>query len=129
MQKISFFLVAVFFSHLLHAQNIIRLDSSSITAKDLDNKIEQLMKDAAVTGIAISVFNESRSVYHKVFGYKNAETRTSLQTGTNFYGASLSKAVFSVLVMKLVEENIIRQFVCIHFINLSGLLMNHKIIQ
>ena len=107
MQKISFFLVAVFFSHLLHAQNIIRLDSSSITAKDLDNKIEQLMKDAAVTGMAISVFNEGRSVYHKVFGYKNAETRTSLQTSTNFYGASLSKAVFSVLVMKLVEENIV----------------------
>lgn len=107
MQKTSFFLAAVFFSHLLYAQTILRLDNSSITAKDLDTKIQQLMKDAAVTGMAISIFNDGKSVYHKVFGYKNGETRTSLQTGTNFYGASLSKAVFSVLVMKLVEENII----------------------
>ena len=65
------------------------------------------MKDASVTGMAISVFNNGKPVYHKVFGYKNSATKTPLQTNTNFYGASLSKVVFAVLVMKLVEEKII----------------------
>ena len=65
------------------------------------------MKEASVTGMAISLFNNNKPVYHKVFGYKNSETKVPLQTNTNFYGASLSKAVFAVLVMKLVEEKII----------------------
>ena len=65
------------------------------------------MKEASVTGIAISIFNDNKPVYHKVFGYKNSETKAPLQTNTNFYGASLSKAVFAVMVMKLVEEKII----------------------
>jgi CubicO group peptidase (beta-lactamase class C family) len=89
------------------AQTIKRLDNSHITTQQLDTKINQLVKDASVTGMAISVFNDGKSVYHKVFGYKNAETKTLLQTNTNFYGASFSQAVFAVLVMKLVEEKII----------------------
>lgn len=65
------------------------------------------MKEASVTGMAVSIFNDSKPVYHKVFGYKNSGTKAPLQTITNFYGASLSKAVFAVLVMKLVDEKII----------------------
>ena len=67
------------------------------------------MRDASVTGMAVSLFNNNKPVYHKVFGYKNSDTKAPLQTNTNFYGASLSKAVFAVLVMKLVEEKIKRQ--------------------
>ena len=99
-----FVICQVFFAF---AQTIVRLDNSRITAQQLDTKIGQLMKDASVTGMAISVFNDSKPVYHKVFGYKNSETKEPLQTNTNFYGASLSKAVFAVMVMKLVEEKII----------------------
>ena len=62
------------------------------------------MKDASVTGMAVSIFNDNKPVYNKVFGYKSTETKAPLQLNTNFYGASLSKAVFAVLVMKLVEE-------------------------
>jgi len=46
-------------------------------------------------------------VYQKTFGYKNAETKEGIKGTTNFYGASLSKAVFAVLVLKLVQEGII----------------------
>ena len=65
------------------------------------------MKKASVTGIAIGLFNNGKPVYQKCFGYKNADTKVPLQVNTNFYGASLSKAVFAALVMKLVEEKII----------------------
>lgn len=65
------------------------------------------MKDASVTGMGIAVFNDGIPVYQKVFGYKNNTTKDTLQLNTNFYGASFSKAVFAVLVLKLVEQNII----------------------
>ena len=88
-------------------QTIRRLDNSSINADQLDKKINQLIKDASVHGLAIGIFNDNKLVYKKTFGYKRFDTKVPLQTNTNIYGASLSKAVFSVLAMKLVEEKII----------------------
>src|SRR6188768_904846 len=107
MRKLIFTLSYLFFNSFVFTQTIIRLDDSRVSANELDKKIKQLMKDASVTGMAISIFNDNKPVYNKVFGYKNTETKAPLQATTNIYGASLSKAVFSVLVMKLVEEKII----------------------
>ena len=107
MRKIIFILIPVLISFVGFGQTITRLDDSQISSRQLDDKIAQLMKAASVTGMTVSLFNDGKPVYHKAFGYKNAETKAPLQTSTNFYGASLSKVVFSVLVMKLVEEKII----------------------
>lgn len=89
------------------AQSIIKLDKSQITAESLDNKIRYLMKEAYVPGLAISIFNNNKPVYKKTFGYTRLDTKEPIKTSTNFYGASLSKAVFAVLVMKLVEEGVL----------------------
>lgn len=86
------------------AQKIKRLDGSSISVTALDQKIQQLLKDGHVTGLGIAVFNNNSPVYEKTFGYKNGDTKEGIKPTTNFYGASLSKAVFAVLVMKLVED-------------------------
>ena len=94
-------------SLLTKAQKIVRLNGTTITAAALDQKIQQLMQEAKVTGLAIAVFNNHRPVYEKTFGYKNAETKENIKGTTNIYGASLSKAVFAVLVMKLVEEGVL----------------------
>ncbi|MBL7700155.1 MAG: beta-lactamase family protein [Chitinophagaceae bacterium] len=91
----------------LSAQQIRRLDNSTISAEALTNTIKRLTDTARVTGLVVAVFNNNKPVYSKAFGYSNADTKTPLETNTEFYGASLSKAVFGVLVMKLVEENII----------------------
>jgi CubicO group peptidase (beta-lactamase class C family) len=107
MRKIIFILIPVLIGFVGFGQTFNRLDGSYISSGELDDKIAQLMKAASVTGMAISLFNDGKPVYHKALGYKNAETKAPLQTTTNFYGASLSKVVFSVLVMKLVEEKII----------------------
>ena len=107
MRKIILLQLFVFICSIGFAQTIVRLDNSRITAQQLDNKINQLIREASVDGIVISLFNDNKLVYHKAFGYKNSETKTPLQTNTNIYGASLSKAVFAVLIMKLVEEKII----------------------
>ncbi len=93
--------------HNLIAQKITRLDNSQITSAQLDNKIRTLIREANVHGLAISVFNKNKPVYKKTFGHKLFEKKDSLESNTNIYGASLSKAVFAVLVLKLVEEGVI----------------------
>ena len=89
------------------AQTITRLNRSKISASALDSKIKYLIKAVNVHGLAIAIFNKNEVIYKKTFGYKNFVTKAPLQTNTNIYGASLSKAVFAVLVMKLVEEGVI----------------------
>ena len=107
MMKFILSLALGFLCYSVLAQTIVRLDNSTITSGQLDTKINQLMKVASVTGMAITIYNDNKPVYQKVFGYKNLETKAPLQGNTNVYGASLSKAVFAVLVMKLVEEQVI----------------------
>ncbi|NHF58447.1 serine hydrolase [Flavobacteriaceae bacterium TP-CH-4] len=86
---------------------IIRLDGTGISKDSLTDKIDQLVNDAEVHGVAVTIFNENMPVYQRTFGYKDYLKRLALTDSTNIYGASLSKAVFSVLVMKLVEENVL----------------------
>ncbi len=88
-------------------QNISRLDGTIITKDSLTAKIEQLVRDANVHGIAVTIFNNNEIAYQKTFGYKNYKEKLSLTDSTNIYGASFSKAVFSILVMKLIEEKVI----------------------
>ena len=93
--------------YAVFSQTIKRLDKTRISFAALDDSIQLLMKVANVQGLAISVFNNNQPIYKKAFGYKRFDTKEPLKTSTNIYGASLSKAVFAVLVMQLVEEGII----------------------
>ncbi|WP_284446399.1 serine hydrolase domain-containing protein [Flavobacterium anhuiense] len=86
---------------------IKRLDGSTISSDSLTATIENLMAKADVKGLAISVFNSKKPIYTKTFGFGNVETKKKLELQTNLYGASLSKAVFAVLVLKLVDEGVI----------------------
>ncbi|MFD3001058.1 serine hydrolase domain-containing protein [Pontibacter toksunensis] len=106
MKNLCFLLLAVL-PLTTQAQAITRLDGSKITAAALDQKIQALVNAADVHGLAITVFNNKEPVYNKTFGYKRLDTKEPIKTSTNFYGASLSKAVFAVLVMKLVEEGVL----------------------
>lgn len=90
-----------------YSQNISRLDKTTISKDSLAVKINQLMNDANVHGMAVSLFNDNQVIYQNTFGYANYENKTLLNDSTNIYGASFSKAVFAVLVMKIVEEKII----------------------
>jgi CubicO group peptidase (beta-lactamase class C family) len=92
---------------IANAQTITKLDKSKISFVSLDKKIQSLMKAANVQGLAITIFNNNGPVYKKTFGYKRIDTKEPIKTSTNFYGASLSKVVFAVLVMKFVEEGVL----------------------
>ena len=86
---------------------IQRIDSTKIKAKNLEAKISSLVKEANVTGLAISILNDNQIVYRNAFGFADYNLKTSLQINHSFYGASLSKAVFGYLVSVLVSEGVI----------------------
>ena len=105
----SIFLTVILFFFIfpgpgLYAQAIKKIDGSKVSFSALEQKIDFLMKAANVHGLAIAVFNNNDVGYKKIFGYKRIDTKEPLKTNTNFYGASLSKSVFAVLVMKLVQQ-------------------------
>lgn len=106
----KFFTILILVSGLCFisfGQTITRLDNSKISFASLDHKIRYLIKQANVHGLAVTIFNNNRTVYKKTFGFKRIDTKEPIKPNTNFYGASLSKAVFAVLVMKLVEDGVI----------------------
>jgi D-alanyl-D-alanine-carboxypeptidase/D-alanyl-D-alanine-endopeptidase len=92
------------FSVSSSAQPIVRIDGTKISADSLNHYLPELMRKAKVPGLAIAIFNRNHVVYKKTFGYSNADRKTLLKPATNMYGASLSKTVFAVMVMKLVEQ-------------------------
>lgn len=101
------FLFGFAFSTPASGQEIQRLDGSLISADSLRVKIKQVMSDAGVTGLGFTLFNDNQKIFSETFGLRSLQEKQPLTDSTNIYGASLSKAVFSVIVMKLVEEEVI----------------------
>ena len=86
---------------------ITRLDDSRIDTTELSEQIEALTRAANVQGLTVTIFNNAEKVYSRAFGYADLPASKPLRTSTEIYGASLSKAVFSVLVMRLVEQGVL----------------------
>ena len=86
---------------------IARLDGTTIDTTALTERIEALTRAANVHGLTVTIFNDAKMVYSRAFGVADLPAGKPLRTDTEIYGASLSKAVFSVLVMKLVEQGVL----------------------
>lgn len=81
---------------------------------DLNEKIEtiekltpELMKEFNVPGISISLITENKIAYSKSFGVSDANTKSPVNENTMFEACSMSKPVFALIVMHLVEKDII----------------------
>lgn len=89
------------------AASIRRLDGTKISSDDLTARINRLMDNAKVTGMVVSVFNDKRPVYTRAFGYAVDSSRQKMDTTTEFWACSFSKAVFAYIVMRQVDKGII----------------------
>jgi len=89
--------------HDCPAKAVSKTDGKKIDSKQAEAMITDLMQQAEVTGLAVSVINDNKPYYVKAFGFKNKAENALNDTSTCFYGASLSKSLFAVLVMQLVE--------------------------
>jgi serine-type D-Ala-D-Ala carboxypeptidase/endopeptidase len=86
---------------------ITRLDDAAIDTTALTAEIEALARAADVQGLTVTIFSDAEKVYSRAFGAADLPAGRPLRTSTEIYGASLSKAVFSVLVMRLVEQGVL----------------------
>lgn len=91
---------------LVHAQNkqVVRLDGTSINAHQIDSTVQYLMKEAKIQGLGLAVINKKKTVFIQSYGFRNKPKNELLDTASIMYGASLSKAVFGYLSMKLVQD-------------------------
>lgn len=76
----------------------------SLDAKALDARVEDLMREAQVPGLALAVIRDGRVVHLKAYGYRDNEAKLPLAIDTVMYGASLTKGAFAYAAMTLVEE-------------------------
>ena len=83
---------------------IPRPDGTSIPTVQVDATVNQLMQAAHVTGAGIAIFHNRRIVYLKAYGLRDTEHNLPLTPDSVMTSASLSKAIFAVLVMSLVHD-------------------------
>lgn len=106
--KILFY--CMIFSLVVHCtlgQSILRIDGSKITAAQLENKTQELMKLAEVSGVAIAVFNNNQPVYSHAFGKADVQKNNPFLTTSYVCTASFAKMVFAYNVMQLVDEKVL----------------------
>jgi CubicO group peptidase (beta-lactamase class C family) len=76
---------------------------ASADEADLDSRIEALMREHGVRGMAVAVTEGGEVRHVRAFGERN-EAGDPLTEDTVMYGASLTKAVFGYLVAQLAAE-------------------------
>ena len=87
----------------IYSQSIKRIDNSKISTTVLDNEIQRLKNAGNVHGLTISIVTKDSVLFQKAYGSRNLKEKQRLKTSHNFYAASLSKPLFSFIVMKLVD--------------------------
>ena len=84
-----------------------RPDGRRIASSQVDATVTHLMQAAHVTGCGIAIFHGGRIAYLKAYGLRDAEKGLPLTADSVMTSASLSKAAFAVLVMRLVQEGVL----------------------
>jgi len=73
----------------------------------IDLRLQELMTQAQVPGLALALIREGQVVYTQAYGWADRERGEPLRSDSIMYGASLTKAAFAHLVMQLVDEGVI----------------------
>jgi CubicO group peptidase (beta-lactamase class C family) len=84
-----------------------RPDGSQIAPSQIDATVTQLMQAAHVTGCGIAIFHGGRIAYLKAYGVRDVEKGLPLTPDSVMTSASLSKAAFATMVMRLVQEGVL----------------------
>jgi CubicO group peptidase (beta-lactamase class C family) len=70
----------------------------------LENLTPQLIKELKVPGVSISIINNYKLSWSKSFGVADAVQKNRVNNKTIYEACSMSKPVFTFLVLKLVDE-------------------------
>ena len=86
------------------SKTIIRLDGSSITQQQADATINHLIDVAHVTGVGIAIFRDGRIASLKAYGLRDTEKKLPLTPDSVMTSASLNKAAFATVAMRLDQQ-------------------------
>ncbi len=86
-----------------HTQ-IRTVDRRVVTTAEVERFVPELMRAAGVPGLSLAIINDSRIVYSRGFGLRNTETNAPVTEETVFEAGSLSKHVFTYVVLRLAEQ-------------------------
>lgn len=94
-------------SNAQNAKTIKQLNGRTVAAEVLTARLNQLLDSAKVTGLQVVILNNKKAVWAKSFGFKDVERQMPMNDSTVMYAASLTKAVFGYLFMRLVDQGIL----------------------
>jgi len=83
------------------------LSGETRTAAQAESVLLDLMKTSKITALSVAIVQDDRVVFDRVLGVVDPKTRKPADSRTVLRAASLSKPVFSYLVMKLVDEGLL----------------------
>jgi CubicO group peptidase (beta-lactamase class C family) len=84
--------------------SVMQPGGGRIAASQIDATAAQLMRVAHVTGCGIAIFHGRKIAYLKAYGLRHAEKGLPLTPDSVMTSASLSKAAFATVVLRLVQE-------------------------
>ena len=98
-------LVVAFATSLARAEqnSIPRPDGGKIAPAEIDSTVQRLMQAAHVTGAGVVLFHDGKVVYLKAYGLRDVEKNLPLTPDSVMTSASLNKAAFATVVMRLVQ--------------------------
>lgn len=82
-------------------------NNSWVPSDDLLAELPGLMEKAAVPGMSIAVVSGGEVAWKRHFGVANVKTQAPIDDGSVFEAASMSKPVFTYLVLQLADEGLI----------------------
>jgi CubicO group peptidase (beta-lactamase class C family) len=77
------------------------------TVQEADRFLLELMKSSHVSALSVAVIQDDRIAFERALGVVDTKSGKPAGPGTVFRAASLSKPVFSYLIMKLVDEGLL----------------------
>lgn len=83
---------------------VVRPDGKALKPAEVDAAVHSLAQKAHVTGVGIALFHRGKIEYLKAYGERDTQKRLPLTEDSVMTAASLSKAAFATVVMRLVEQ-------------------------
>jgi CubicO group peptidase (beta-lactamase class C family) len=83
---------------------ITRLDGRNIPSAEIDSTVNRLIEAAHVTGAGVALFHDGKVVYLKTYGLRDVEKNMPLTPDSVMAAASLTKAAFATVIMRLVQR-------------------------
>ena len=86
------------------ASSIRRLDGTTIPIAQAESFARKTLDAVHVTGAQIAVLDRGRLVWSEAFGLRRREPKLPMDRETTTWAASITKSVFAVYAMQLVER-------------------------